>query len=104
MYWVWLAAIVASCFAVSLWWTEWSERKAPPKKIWEWDDVPDVTQDLWVLRIVAALLVLGIGATVWISRDLILGVVLVAIIFVPLWLRNSQLRNRQKRQAARGEE
>jgi len=104
MYWAWLSIIVASYVAASLWWSQWNERRAAPKKIWEWDEDPDVTPDLWVLRAVALVLALGIAATMWFSRDIILGTALALIIFVPMWFRHAQLRKRQKRQPRQDQE
>jgi hypothetical protein len=104
MYWAWLSIIVASYTAASLWWAQWNERRAAPKKIWEWDEDPDVTPDLWVLRAVAAVLALGIAATMWFSHDIILGTALALIIFVPIWLRHAQLTKRQKRQPRQDED
>jgi hypothetical protein len=102
-YWSWLSIIVSSYMAASLWWSQRSEQNTTPKKVWEWDDEdPGVTQDLWLLRIVAVLLGLGIGVAVWFSRDLILFV-LALIIFVPLWFRYAQLKSRQKSQIRQDE-
>ncbi len=104
MYWAWLSIIIASYIAVSLWWSQRNQGNEPPKQIWEWDDeAPDVAQDLWILRVVAVLLGLGLGVAVWFSRDLIL-IVLALLIFVPLWFRHAQLKNRQKSQTHQHED